>query len=186
MKIQMISPSKLKILFNLQDLKENNITLHSFLSGSENARVFLKAILEIAKEDLGFKTTENNFSYESFCFNYSEFVVIISNQNYIKKHISPQKLYYYFFNMDQFFEFSTFIKNNISFNFESSLYRLKSILLLEINGSNLIYDDFRRLCFILSEVQNNLIYKKSNISEIVITRFKEFSDILISKNALNF
>ena len=92
MKIQMISPSKLKILFNLQDLKENNITLHSFLSGSENASIFLKAILEIAKEDLGFQAFGSNISYESFCFNYSEFVVIVSKQEYIRKYIFPQKL----------------------------------------------------------------------------------------------
>ncbi len=185
MKIQMISPSKLKILFNLQDLKENNITLHSFLSGSENASIFLKAILEIAKEDLGFQAFGSNISYESFCFNYSEFVVIVSKQEYIRKYIFPQKLYFYFFNMDQFFDFSSFIRSNISFKFESSLYKLKSILFLEINSSNLIYEDFKRLCLILSEAENNLIYNKSNFSKIVITRFKEFGDILIHKNALD-
>ena len=51
MKIQMINPSKLKIIFNLDDLEENNISLHSFLSGSESSKKFLKAIIEIAEED---------------------------------------------------------------------------------------------------------------------------------------
>ena len=53
MKLQLIHPSKLKIIFDLQDLKENEISLHSFLSGSKKSKTFLKAILELANEDFG-------------------------------------------------------------------------------------------------------------------------------------
>ena len=78
MKIQIITPSKLKILFNLNDLEENNISLHSFLSGSESSQKFLKAILEIAEEDLNIEIFKNKISYETFCLNYSEFIIIVS------------------------------------------------------------------------------------------------------------
>ena len=64
MKIQMITPSSLKILFNLKDLEENNISLHSFLSGSKSSKKFLKAIFEIAEEDLNIKISKNKFYYE--------------------------------------------------------------------------------------------------------------------------
>ena len=110
MKIQMIAPFKIKILFNLQDLEENNITLHSFLSGSENTKIFLNAILEIAKEDFGLKPFKDNFTYETFSYDYHEFIVIFSIQKYINCNIISQKLFYYFFTMDNFLEFSNFVK----------------------------------------------------------------------------
>lgn len=185
MKIQMIAPFKIKILFNLQDLEENNITLHSFLSGSENTKIFLNAILEIAKEDFGLKPFKDNFTYETFSYDYHEFIVIFSIPKYINCNIISQKLFYYFFTMDNFLEFSNFVKSNITFKFKSSLYRFKDILLLEINASNLIYDDFRKLYFTLSETQDNIDLEKSNISKIVITKFKEFSEIIVQDNALN-
>lgn len=234
MKIQLINPSKLKILFNLQDLEENNITLHSFLSGSESSKTFLKAIIEIAEEDLGLKNLKENFSYETFCFNYSEFVIIVSstlnsdissndlNQNSInyntieniyrdnnvssnfsfnfidnklsKNNLNRKSLFYFFFNIEDFFEFSDYIKNNLKlFKVNSFLYQYQNIFLLEIDISSLPCYELEHLLLVLSETNNCLNFKSNissyksstNISELVITRLKEFSDLLISNNALN-
>ncbi|MBR3614104.1 MAG: adaptor protein MecA [Clostridia bacterium] len=80
MKIQLISDSKLKIIFNLKDLEENNISLHSFLSGSQKSTTFLKAIIEIAHEDFGFNINHKNFSYDTFYFNPSEFMIMVYSE----------------------------------------------------------------------------------------------------------
>lgn len=183
MKIQLISPSKLKILFNIQDLEENNITVHSFLSGSEISKNFLNAIIEIAEEDFGIKKFENNYSYEAICFNYTEFIIIISLDKDIFHTPDTKNIYFYFFDMDSFFEFSNYLKKTINFNIKSFLYEYKNIFLLEINFENLSSQNIKNLNLIFSETTNRFNFKNYNHS---ITRFKEFSNLLISDNAINF
>lgn len=204
MKIQIINPSKLKILLNLQDLEENNITLHSFLSGSKNSKIFLKAIIEIAEEDLGIKSFDNDFCYETFCYDFSEFVIIVSllrdnvssstsSFNFIgnqlsKSNLDKKNLLYYFFNMNDFLEFSDYIKNNIDFKINSLLYKYENIFFLELDISNLSCKEFEKLSLILSETSNYFVLKNtnsSNIYKVIIARFKEFGELLISDNALN-
>lgn len=204
MKIQIINPSKLKILLNLQDLEENNITLHSFLSGSENSKIFLQAIFEIIEEDLGIEAFNNNFWYETFCYNFSEFVIIVSllrdnthsntsSFSFIGNQLSKcnldKKIFlYYFFNMDDFLEFSNYVKNTIDLKVKSSLYKYKNVFFLELDISNLSCKEFEKLSLILSEASNCLDLRNTNSSSIyeaVIARFKEFSELLISDNALN-
>lgn len=204
MKIQIINPSKLKILLNLQDLEENNITLHSFLSGSKNSKIFLKAIIEIAEEDLGIKSFDNNFCYETFCYDFSEFVIIVSllrdnvsssasSFNFIgnqlsKSNLDKKNLLYYFFNMNDFLEFSDYIKDNIDFKIKSLLYKYKNVFFLELDISNLSYKEFEKLSLILSETSNCFVLRNSNsfnIYKVIIAKFKEFGELLISDNALN-
>lgn len=183
MKIQLISPSKLKILFNIQDLEENHITVHSFLSGSEISKKFLKAIIEIAEEDFGIQKFDNNYSYEAICFNYTEFTIIISLDK--DSHCIPntKNIYFYFFDMDSFFEFSNYIKKTINFNIKSFLYEYKNIFLLEINIENLSSQNIKYLNLILTETTNHFNFKNNNYS---LSHFKEFSNLLISDNAINF
>lgn len=182
MKIQIITPSKLKILFNLNDLEENNISLHSFLSGSESSQKFLKAILEIAEEDLNIEIFKNKISYETFCLNYSEFIIIVSLSKYILNNYNKQKIYYYFSNINDFLDFSDYIKNSIDFYINSSLYKYNEIFILEIDFFKLSYIESNKLSFLLSETPNLFSF---NLSDITSIRLKEFSKLLISKNALN-
>lgn len=182
MKIQMITPSSLKILFNLKDLEENNISLHSFLSGSKSSKKFLKAIFEIAEEDLNIKISKNKFYYEIYCLNYSEFIIIAYLSNSHLDNTHKQKLYYYFFDINDFLDFSNYIDNNINFNVNSSLYKYNNLFILEIDLSDLSDTNSNKMYSILSEVQNCLDF---NASDITIIRLKEFSDLIISKNALN-
>lgn len=181
MKIQMINPSKLKIIFNLDDLEENNISLHSFLSGSESSKKFLKAIIEIAEEDLDIEIPKNKFTYEAYCYNYSEFIIIVSLSKYIFDNFKKENLYFYFFDINDFLDFSDYIKSNIDFRVISSLYKYNSLFILEIELSKLSHTNLNKLCHILSETPNSFDFKGSPIT---ITRLKEFSELLIFKNAL--
>ena len=219
MKIQLLNPSKLKIIFNLKDLEENDISLHAFLSGSTSSIKFLKAIIEIAHEDFGFCLKTQDFSYEIFCFDYSEFIIIVapeknvddntylpefvSNQNMenllrdnsipsnssfnfidnelLNTNFNKKNIYYFFNNLEDFFEFSNYTKELLKdFKIKSFLYEYKNIFLLEISATSLSNIEFKKLFLFLSETKTN-----SLSSELVITRFKEFSKLLISDNALN-
>ena len=181
MKIQMITPSKLKILFNLSDLEENNISLHSFLSGSESYKKFLKAIIEIAEEDLNIKIPKNNITYESYCFDYSEFIIIIFFPKYNLNNFKGDHIYY-FFNFNDFLDFSNYIKSHIDFIPCGTLYKYKDILFLEITNSDLSIKKQDKLCCILAEIPNFL---NTKVSPNTISRLKEFSEILSKNNALN-
>ena len=182
MKIQIINPSKLKILFNLNDLEENNISLHSFLSGSKSSQNFLKAIFEIAEEDLNIKLSKNEITYETYCLNYSEFIIIVSLSKYLVNNSKDFNLYYYFFDINDFLDFSNYIRNSIDFKINSSLYKYKDIFMLEIDLLGLSYLDSNKVRHILSEMPNSFVF---NTSSIVIARLKEFSEFLILKDALN-
>ena len=201
MKFQLINNSKLKIYFNLKDLEENNISLHSFLSGSQISKNFFEALLEIAEEDFGIVFENKNFCYETFCINFSEFIIILSpqsppsyiqpccnneNKSLIEENITPtysfkfidnkllnytNYIYYTFTNIEAFLK---------SFNIESVLYKYKNIFLLEIKTDYLSIAELEKLISILSETKSIL-----NFSNLLITHIKEFSEIFISTNALN-
>lgn len=217
MKIQLINPSKLKITFNKEDLDENSISIHGFLAGNQTSLNFLKAIIEIAHEDFGFSIENNDFLYEIFCFDFSEFVIIVSpninnsefsyiipNINYVDEkksfrdvidskilsfnfvdnklsNLKNKNIFLFFSAFEDFLEFSDYIKNCVkSFKVNSFLYKYNNTFLLEISTSNLSQNELKRVLSIILESNAN-----SYFSELVIIRFKEFADLLISDNAMN-
>ena len=215
MKIQLINPSKLKISFNKLDLEENNISLHSFLSNSINSKKFIKAIIEIAFEDFGFKSKNNNFIYEIYCFDFLEFIVIVYNNvdfntnTYIPQHIITftennfsrensitQNLSFKFShnnltkNCHLFFFF-----NNLNDFCDFSYYMKNQIKFQNINSTLYEYKNIFLLEIMTSNLlpnelislQSILLEYKSNscISNLTLIRFKEFAKILYSENALD-
>lgn len=219
MKIQLLNQSKLKVIFSLRDLEENDISLHAFLSGSKKSIDFIKAVIEIAHEDFDFCLDNKNFSYETFCFSYEEFIIIVSPEensniltypfncisnesskntlrepsvpnnssfNFIDNQLSNylfknKNIYYCFNSLEDFFDFSNYTKSFLKFfTLKSFLYEYKNILLLEIQTTNLSCLELKKLFLFFSEIKTS-----SSLSELVITHFKEFSNLLISDNALN-
>lgn len=204
MQIQLINKFKLKINFNIKDLEENNITLHSFMAGSTKSKRFLKAIIQIAEEDFGIIFSNLNFNYETFCFNFFEFTILVSFyetpeslnpstknselksfkfiDNYLTNNFSTNCLYYTFKNFENFLEFVNYFQNNFKLlNINSILYKYNNIFLLEIIHNNLSKNELNTLLLSLSETQDYL-----DLSEVSIAHIKEFSKILISNNALNY
>lgn len=215
MKIQLINSSKLKIIFNKFDLDENNISLHSFLSNSSNSQNFIKAIIEIAYEDFGFKTENSDFVYEIYCFDFSEFIIIVYNNIDINKNsYIPQNLLHY--TKDNFsrersithnfsFKFDNnnlFENKNLFFffsNFEGFLnfseYIKNNLKLKNINSSLYEYNNIFLLEIItstllpteLTSLQSILLESKLNSYpfKLTLVRFKEFAKVVYSENALN-
>lgn len=218
MKLEKITETKLKIMFNSEELEENNISLHSFLSNSIEAQRLFLAILDIANEDLNFNTTGCKVSYEAFSFENKTFVIFItkdqslpasivhgissslfdgnffqvlrddtisqnSSFNFIDNKLKKSKnvLTYFFYNLEDVFDFCKLLCNfNISENIESSLYQYENLFILEIYKTDSITSDLEKIELICSEIKNT-----SDISEVSKTRLKEFSKILIEKNAIS-
>lgn len=211
MRIQLINDSKIKINFNLNDLEENNISLHSFLSGSEISKIFLKALLEIAQEDFGIIFENENFYYETFCLNFSEFIIIVTQLDKIpcqKSNLRKQKNYLYNFNNSTPFSFK-FIDNKL-FNYTNNMYYIFNNFehFLDFSNYSKIFLKLFKIDSILYKYKNIFLLEiKTNqlsisdlekiisilsetkstllFSELFITHIKEFSEIFISTNALN-
>lgn len=211
MKIQLINKSKLKIIFDLNDLRENNISLHSFLSGSENSKNFFKALLEIAEEDFDIDFTHKDILYQIFCFKFSEFVITITiidkasdslntytiHENYTDslptsdqfsfKFIGNELLnytnsiYYIFNTFESFLDFSNYSKTFLK------LFKIDSIL---YKYKNVFFLEIKSENLSIKDLKKVIsifseIKNALFFSELFTTHIKEFSKIIISTNALN-
>ena len=90
MRIEKLDEDKLKIMFNSEELEENNITVHSFLSGSNEAQKLFLAILDIADEEFGFDIKNCNISSETISFGNKDFVIFITKKG-LQKATSYEK-----------------------------------------------------------------------------------------------
>ncbi len=218
MKIEKLAETKLKIMFDITELEENNISLHSFLSNSIEAQRFFLAILEIANEDLDFNSYNASISYEAFSFENKSFVIFITKEQksnlkrdshlnlnnnffsvlkddklsknnrffFLDNKLSKDKksLIYIFPSIEELFDFCKILKNSlIPFNLDSNLYQYNHIYFLEIkiNSSDILNNNYlEKLELICSDIKNDI-----NFSENVKIRLKEFSSLLLEKNAIS-
>ena len=76
MQIEKLNENKIRITLNLEDLKENNIDLHSFMASSIESQDLFFDMLDKAEKEVGFKTKDYKLMIEAlaipnrkFCFN---------------------------------------------------------------------------------------------------------------------
>ena len=65
MKFEKLTENKIRIILNLDDLKENNIDLHSFMSSSVESQDLFYSMLNKAEEEIGFKTKDYKLIIEA-------------------------------------------------------------------------------------------------------------------------
>lgn len=80
MRIEKLNDNKLKISFTSKELEENNITVHSFLAGSNEAQRLFMALLDIANEEFGFDVKNCNISSETISFDNKDFVIFVTKK----------------------------------------------------------------------------------------------------------
>lgn len=188
MKIEMINNNKLKIMFDYLELEENNISLHSFLSNSTEAKNFFLAILDIANEDLGFNKNNSNLSYETISFDNKFFVIIVTKDNKAstftfsseKESEIKNEFLYKLRDINELFNFCDSLKLILpTLDFNSSLYQYEDSYFLKINLENLSQKEKEQIKFLISEFKTDL-----NFSELSLTKFNEFAEMVIENNAL--
>ena len=65
MRIEKLTENKIRITLNLDDLKENNIDLHSFMSSSLETQDLFYNMLDKAEKEIGFKTKDYKLMIEA-------------------------------------------------------------------------------------------------------------------------
>ena len=157
MKLERLNKDKIRIIFDYNDLAENNINIHSFMSNSiETQKLFLQ-ILDKAEEILGFETEEYELEVNTLALNNGNFILIITRLKNRKK--SNQKVVvhtsrktdsielnfsiYYFNTFENFFEFCYFLAQNndtnilLSLENNNSLYKYNNQYFLSISTDKL-------------------------------------------------
>lgn len=76
MQIEKLNENKIRITLNLDDLKENDIDLHSFMASSIESQDLFYNMLDRAEKEVGFETKDYKLMIEAlaipnrkFCFN---------------------------------------------------------------------------------------------------------------------
>ena len=65
MQIEKLTENKIRIILNLEDLKEKNINLHSFMSNSIESQDLFYDVLNKAEEEIGFITKNYKLMIET-------------------------------------------------------------------------------------------------------------------------
>ena len=65
MQIEKLNENKIRITLNLDDLKENNIDLHSFMSNSIESQDLFYTMLDKAEKEVGFETKDYKLMIEA-------------------------------------------------------------------------------------------------------------------------
>lgn len=65
MRIEKITENKIRIILNMQDLKEKNIDLHTFMSNSIESQDLFYDMLDEVEKQIGFKTKDYKLMIEA-------------------------------------------------------------------------------------------------------------------------
>ena len=65
MQIEKLNENKIRITLNLDDLKENNIDLHSFMASSIETQDLFYCMLDKAEKEVGFETKNYKLMIEA-------------------------------------------------------------------------------------------------------------------------
>lgn len=65
MRIEKITDNKIRITLNIEDLKEKNMDLHSFMANSFESQSLFLDMLEEADKEVGFKTDNYRLMIEA-------------------------------------------------------------------------------------------------------------------------
>lgn len=200
MRIEKLNENKIRIFFDMEDLIEKNIDLHTFMSNSMETQDLFLDMLEKAESELGFNTKNYKLIIEALASSDGKFIItvtrILPNDNGINKKnkrtvktkiksVIPNKLSSanVFNTFDDFCAFCTYLNNSSSL----SKTKLKSASLIFYNDkyylifNNLKLDvkEFKLLYSTLTEFSSALR------NEIVFERkIKEYGKIIFKKDAI--
>lgn len=186
MKIEKLSDDKIRITLNMEDLKENDIDFHSFMSNSIQTQDLFMDMLEKAEKEVGFVTQDYRLMIEALAMSNGNFVLTVtricpekSKNTYKNKKlhikrkvpaINSKKVIYCFDFFEEFLEYCESLKQDILRNID------------DFTSSSKLYEYDNKYYFVLENIQMNVPLLKSFASSI--TEFAHFvneSDLFESK-----
>ena len=78
MKIEKLNDDKIRITLNMEDLKDNDIDFHSFMSNSLESQELFMAMLDKAEKEVGFVTDNYKIMIEALAMSNGSFVLTIT------------------------------------------------------------------------------------------------------------
>lgn len=198
MRIEKLNENKIRVFLNLEDLKEKNIDLHTFMSNSIESQDLFMEMLNKAETDFGFKTRNYKLMIEALASSDGSFVFTItrlkpetSSKSVLPKvkrqSVKPNKLIsiYSFDNFDDFCECCNYINTSplnklLSKLKNSSLIKYKDNYYLVMRNLKLNLADLKSFTYMISEFSS-----KSKNDELLERKLSEYGDLIFPKNAIN-
>jgi len=200
MKIEKLNENKIRITLNIEDLKEKDIDLHTFMSNSiESQKIFLD-MLDEAEREVGFITDDYKIMIEALALANGTFILTITKVDTdsskekkklrkvnIRRKIpdfnTPNSIYK-FSCFDDFCKFCNIFKH----------YTCKDIKLISKKLSLYLYNNDYYL--LVNNMNNTLHITKQFINMIVehatpvhnnlfLAKLQEYGKIIIKDNAIN-
>ena len=187
MKIEKLNEDKIRITLNIDDLKENDIDFHSFMSNSLESQELFLTMLDKAEKEVGFVTENYKVMIEALAMSNGSFVLTITriledkfkvntykrkNVNFKRKlpTLDSSKVIYAFKTFDEFCEYCEFLNNDI----------LKHIN--EFLGNDALYEYNEEFYLVLENLKMNANLLKAFASSITeFARFVSHSDLFEHK-----
>ena len=196
MHIEKLNENKIRITLNLDDLKENNIDLHSFMASSIESQDFFYDMLDKAENEVGFETRDYKLMIEALAIPNGNFILTVtrfsSEKEKIKKPIAKRKTFnektnisvYEFESFDNFVEFCSYLRTNIDGPTyvklkKSTLYSYSNKYYLVINLNSFKIDIFKTLhCSIIE------FGKFISNSDLFERKLVEYGKVIYKTNAI--
>ena len=201
MKIEKLTENKIRITLNIEDLKEKDIDLHTFMSNSiESQKIFLD-MLDEAEKEVGFVTDDYKVMIEALALANGSFILTITKIDTgvstekrkfkkvnIKRKISDLNnpiTIYKFSCFEDFCKFCEIFKD----------YTYKNIGMISKKMSLFFYND--NYFLLIQNINSNLPISKCFITRIVehalpvhnvnlfIGKLQEYGKIIMKNNAIN-
>ena len=202
MKIEKITENKIRIIINLDDLKEKNIDLHSFMANSIETQTLFLDMLKEAERKVGFSIKDSKILIEVLASSNGNFIFTITKVGSDKKNETVKKknlkiikkkalsnniknLIYKFETFDEFCTFCSYINNSKLKSVKGlaksiSLYLYNNTYYLVIANINPNYSNLNRFYAIISEFAVTVGNAETFQSKLV-----EYGKVVMKTNAIN-
>jgi len=201
MKIEKLDENKIRIILNLDDLKEKNIDFHTFMASPIETQSLFIDMLALAEEKVGFVTRNYKVSIEALASSTGDFIFTLtrspetldSSINNKKKKIHMKRkcmdlskniAIYSFNNFDDFIAFCSFIDNTQISNLSQlaktiQLYLFDNCYYLVFKQINSKLATLKSFCSAITEFGSFV-----NHSDLFARKLSEYGHLIMKSNAI--
>lgn len=201
MKLEKLNDDKIRITLNLEDLKENDIDFHTFMSNSIESQELFLNMLDRAEKELGFVTDDYRVMIEALAMTNGNFVLTVTRfeaekekSTYKKKkvnikrktaNINTDKAIYCFNSFDEYCGYCSFLNNNIlkymnNFADSVSLYSYNEKYYLVFSNIHVNINLLKAFCSSITEFAH--FVENADLFE---SKLLEYGKLVMKDNAID-
>lgn len=201
MKIEKLNDDKIRITLNLEDLEENHIDFHTFMSNSIESQELFLNVLDKAEKELGFVTDDYKVMIEALATTNGNFILTVTRFEYEKEKgitkrkkvnikrkitsIDTNKAIYCFNSFDEYCNFCNFLNNNIlrymdNFADNITLYEYNDKYYLVISNIHINNNLLKTFCSSITEFA--YFVDNCNLFE---SKLLEYGKVVMKDNAID-